>query len=56
MVTAVLSREKAKGHFSVAKIGKQRPEKVSLCVCVFVNGSRAPAREALEKKKIKWVN
>lgn len=46
MVTAMLSREKAKGHFSVAKIGKQRPEKVCMCV----NSSRAPGREALGKK------
>lgn len=27
-----MSREKVKGHISVAKIGKQSPEKVPVCV------------------------
>lgn len=46
MVTVMLSRQKEKGHFSMAKIGKQIPERVSVCA----DSSRVPAREGLEEK------
>lgn len=58
MVTAMLSREKAKGHFSVAKIGKQKVQRKFFGFFVCVCGQQQSSSQSgiRGKENIIWVN
>lgn len=52
-----MSREKAKGHFSVAKIGKQKVQrKFFFCVCVCGQQQSSSQSGIRGKENIIWLN